>query len=72
MDINSQAIKDACKFWLVERGYPEHKPPEFVMENLSELYSMLLSKGLVPEDRHVEEMFFKAAEQKYFERMFGL
>lgn len=65
MKLDVVAIKKECKAWLKERGYPETKPDDFVMQHLVELYNHLLTKGLVTTDREMEEAFYRAAEEKF-------
>lgn len=65
MKLDVDAIKKECKAWLAERGYPETQPDEFVIHNLGELYTMLISKGLVEANAEMEDAFYRAAEEKF-------
>lgn len=60
------------KNWLTTNQVPEREQNSYIMNNLNILYTHLLTKGLVPEDRNAEEAFCNAANEKYFLSQIGV
>lgn len=64
--MDKEAIKTEIKAWQTTHG---DNTPEYVMENLPEIFNMLLEKGLVGVE--YEDVFHESAKNSYILHKIG-